>query len=140
MYLSEENVLQEVIKLDCVKKMKVSIHSSVKYGALVGVATAASGILGGPIGLAIGGAVSSCLAGYATHGQYKSVPYILLYETTSEAWKKLSKAILKFLNTKNIIRVREFLFSTRTSEQLVQEIVQLIAMFLTLEMGCKVTV
>lgn len=55
MDFSTNNLLEEVLKLDVVKNLKVSVQSSVKYGTIVGLSTIAGGILGGPIGLSAGG-------------------------------------------------------------------------------------
>ncbi|XP_076303326.1 protein C19orf12 homolog [Lasioglossum baleicum] len=133
-----DSLLKEVVKLDCVNQLKVSVANSLKYGSLVGVATVMSGIAGGPIGLAIGGAMSGCIAGYVSYGKYKSVPSILLNETTPEQRNKLSEELFKVVNAKNINTIKEFVFAMNSNKEFTQVIIQLLIMFLSSEMKYKV--
>lgn len=52
--LSTDSVIEEVSKLDSVKRMRASINTAIKYGSMVGAITMVSGILGGPVGFAAG--------------------------------------------------------------------------------------
>ncbi|XP_076662028.1 protein C19orf12 homolog [Halictus rubicundus] len=135
-----DNLLNEVLKLNCVNKLKVSVANSLKYGSLVGAVTIMSGIIGGPMGLAVGGAMSSCVAGYASYGKFKSVPHILLNETTPEQRKKLSEELSKLVNARNIKTLQDFIFAINNNKTLSQTIVQILIMFLSSEMHYKVLV
>lgn len=54
MAFSTDGLLEAVVKLEPVQRMKVCINTAMKYGVLVGATTFVSGILGGPMGLTIG--------------------------------------------------------------------------------------
>ena len=69
--------LEQVIEVIADKKqLKVTVDRSVKGGIIAGVATGIGGLLLGPIGLAIGGAVGGTAA-YATSGEFKPVSEVL---------------------------------------------------------------
>lgn len=124
-------ILQEVSKLEAVKKMKASVNSSIKYGVLVGLATTVSGILAGPVGLAAGGIISGCAACLASQGEFKSVVYILLYETSPQEKETLAKLIRDQLNLKNINTISKFIHTIENSTELQMILVELITGFVT---------
>ncbi|XP_076277303.1 protein C19orf12 homolog [Lasioglossum baleicum] len=138
MTLNPDNLLNEVLKLDCVKKLKVSVENSVKYGTLVGAATVMSGLLFGPRGLVIGGVLSSCAASYASSGEFKSVPHIILYETTPEERKELAGKLWKLVTTRNIKTLQKFIYLIQTNKGFLETVVQVLTMFLSSKMGYEV--
>ena len=93
--LSTNSVIEEISKLQSVKRMRASVNTAIKYGTMVGAITITSGILGGPVGFAVGGMISSCALGFMSQGELKSVPHILLYETTPEQREKLAKLLMQ---------------------------------------------
>ncbi|XP_003707149.1 protein Nazo [Megachile rotundata] len=129
--LPTSSILEEVSKLEAVKKIQVSVNSSIKYGAMVGIATVVSGILAGPVGITAGGILSSCVAGLMSQGEFKSVTYILLYETSPQEKEKLAQLIREQLNSKNINTMRDFILNIQNSVELQMLIVQLITGFVT---------
>lgn len=138
MTIPTNDLLTEVLKLEAVQQMKASVRSAIKYGSIVGVSSIIGGILGGSKGLTIGGLVSSCVAGYMSEGNLKSVPYIICNETTPEQREKLAQLIINLLSSKHITTLRNFILSAHTSEDLVAAIVQILIMFLSSELGMSV--
>lgn len=128
------SILEEVSKLEAVKKIQVSVQSSVKYGAIVGASTIISGILAGPVGIAVGGVISSCVAGLMSQGEFKSVIHVLLHETTPEEKEKLAELIRELFHPRHISTMRDFIFNLRNNAQFQTLIVQLIITFVTADL------
>ncbi|XP_031846269.1 protein Nazo [Nomia melanderi] len=139
MSLTQENVLTELSNLDCVKQLKINSSTALKYGMVVGLATAACGVLAGPVGLTIGGVVSSCVVGYKSNGKFKSAIHILLYETTPEQKRKLHKEIMKYLNIRHIKTIYDFVRSMTTNQEVMNAVINIIIMFITSELHYNVT-
>ena len=131
MSLSKGRLFEEIINLEPVKKMKASVDSAIKYGTIVGAATIISGIFGGPRGLAAGGIISSCVAGYMSRETLKSVPDILRYDTTPEQREKLVQLVRDVLSKNGIHELCDFILSTKSNEGIRETIIQIVIMFLT---------
>ncbi|XP_076246943.1 protein Nazo [Calliopsis andreniformis] len=142
MSLSTTALFEEIVTLEAVQRMQVSVKSAVKYGTLIGTATIVSGILGGPVGLAVGGVVSSCVAGYASRNTLQSVPYILLHKTSPQQRKELTEKICDLFKSRhiNINTIYDFILAIKNNGQLEEAIIQILIMFLTSEMGLNVKV
>lgn len=54
MDFSTNELLREVLRYPAIQNMKVTVNSSVKHAAIVGVSTFLGGIIAGPLGLALG--------------------------------------------------------------------------------------
>ncbi|XP_059848937.1 protein C19orf12 homolog isoform X2 [Hypanus sabinus] len=74
--------INEVMKLvhhiSEVEKMHVAIKSSAKGALLAGAIAFAGGLVGGPPGIAVGGAFGGLLGAWMTSGQFKPVPQLLM--------------------------------------------------------------
>ena len=136
MSLSTDRLFEEIINLEPVKQMKASVNSAIKYGTMVGAATAVSGILGGSKGLVAGGIISSCIVGYMSRDTLKSVPDILCYDTTPQQREKLVKLVRDLLTKNRIYKLCDFIQCIRTREQFTENIIQIVIKFLS-EMGYK---
>nr|XP_033798083.1 protein C19orf12 homolog [Geotrypetes seraphini]XP_033798084.1 protein C19orf12 homolog [Geotrypetes seraphini] len=60
------------------QQMKVAIKQSSKGALMVGAAAFLGGLLGGPPGIAIGGAVGGLFGAWMTSGQFKPLPQIIM--------------------------------------------------------------
>lgn len=87
----------------------------------------------------LGGIVSSFALGFMLQGELKSVPYILLYETTPKQREKLAKLIIQLLKSKPAT-IRDFIYDIENNTQLQQTIIQVLTAFLVAELGVKVQV
>lgn len=61
-----------------VEKMHVAIKNSARGALLAGAIAFAGGLVGGPPGIAVGGAFGGLLGAWMTSGQFKPVPQILM--------------------------------------------------------------
>ncbi|XP_012171321.1 protein C19orf12 isoform X2 [Bombus terrestris] len=112
--------------------MKVTVSSCGKYAVIIGGSAFLGGLIGGPIGLAVVGTVVSALSAFFGYHEIKSVPYIILYETTPEQREKLALSIVKYLNLKNIWSLRDLLYYNK--EELALGITSIIVKFVTHDM------
>ncbi|KAF5889266.1 protein C19orf12, partial [Clarias magur] len=78
--------------------MKAAVKGSVKGGAVAGGSAAVGGLLLGPAGLAVGGAVGGLLGWWMTSGQFKPVPQILM-ELPSQEKQQLYSDIRAILGS-----------------------------------------
>ncbi|XP_068983762.1 protein C19orf12 homolog isoform X2 [Bombus flavifrons] len=129
MGFSTDELLEEVLQYPAVQDMKVTVNSSGKYAMIVGGSTFLGGVIAGPLGLALGGIASSIISAVVGYNEFKSVPYIILYETTPEQREKLAILIVKFLNSRNIWTLGGLLRSNK--EELALGIIPIIIKFLT---------
>ncbi|XP_060827584.1 protein C19orf12 homolog [Bombus pascuorum] len=127
-----DELLKEVLQYPAVQDMKVTAKSCGKYAIIVGGSTFLGGIIAGPVGLAVGGIVSSIISAAVGSNEFKSVPYIILYETTSVQREKLALLIVKFLNSRCIWTLRDLLCFNK--EELALGIIPIIVKFLTDDM------
>lgn len=137
MSLPTEKLLGTVAKMPAIKKIKLTVATSLKCGAMVGSVTAISGILGGPIGLALGGLVSSGIAAYMNSGDLTSVPYILLYETTNEEKEELGRLLRSCLNSHHIHYMYEFIDAIGNNRTIEAAVVEVVTTFLSAQLGHK---
>lgn len=86
--------------------------------------------------LFLGGIASSIISAAVGCNEFKSVPYIILYEATPEQREKLAILINKFLNARNIWTLRGLLRSNK--EELALGIIPIIIKFLTEQMHYSV--
>ncbi|XP_050592446.1 protein C19orf12-like isoform X2 [Bombus affinis] len=112
--------------------MKVTVSSCGKYAVIIGGSAFLGGLIGGPIGLAVVGTVASAISAFFGYHKIKSVPYIILYETTPEQREKLALSIVKYLNLKNIWSLRDLLYYNK--EELALGITSIIVKFVTHDM------
>lgn len=82
--------------------------------------------------LFIVGTVASAISAFFGYHEIKSVPYIILYETTPEQREKLALSIVKYLNLKNIWSLRDLLYYNK--EELALGITSIIVKFVTHDM------
>ncbi|XP_003400428.1 protein C19orf12 isoform X1 [Bombus terrestris] len=127
-----DELLKEVLQYPAVQSMKVTVSSCGKYAVIIGGSAFLGGLIGGPIGLAVVGTVVSALSAFFGYHEIKSVPYIILYETTPEQREKLALSIVKYLNLKNIWSLRDLLYYNK--EELALGITSIIVKFVTHDM------
>lgn len=91
-------VMEELAKQD---NLRVTFRESFRGGLIVGGIAAAGGLLAGPVGLAIGGAVGGCIAAVQAQGKFKPVVEVLA-EMTPRQREELATRIQTILNSVDI--------------------------------------
>jgi len=80
------------------KKLQVTVTESAKGGLLAGGAATLGGLLLGPPGLAIGGAVGGCLAMYIANDKFRPVALVLTEDMTLAQQQKLVGAVTNIVS------------------------------------------
>lgn len=79
--------------------------------------------------LFLGGILSSIISAVVGYHEFKSVPYIILYEATPEQREKLAILIMKYLTSRNIWTLGDLLYFNK--EELAVGIIPIITKFLS---------
>ncbi|NWH85115.1 CS012 protein, partial [Aegithalos caudatus] len=101
--ISVEDAMALLSHVASVEKLRIAYKHSQRGALLAGTAALAGGLLGGPPGIFIGGAVGGLL-GWITSGQFKSVPQILKELPDAEKRKLYAavKAVVKNLQWSDV--------------------------------------
>ncbi|KAM6354426.1 protein C19orf12 homolog isoform 1-T2 [Alca torda] len=89
--------VDDVMKLFCrlseEKGMKAAVKHSGRGALLAGATAFLGGLVGGPPGIAVGGAFGGLLGAWMTSGQFRPVPQILLELPPAEQQKLCDEAV-----------------------------------------------
>ncbi|KAM6253262.1 protein C19orf12 homolog [Porphyrio hochstetteri] len=93
MPINVDDVMQLFCHLSQEKGMKAAVKHSGRGALLAGATAFLGGLVGGPPGIAFGGAVGGLLGAWMTSGQFRPVPQILLELPPAEQQKLYDEAI-----------------------------------------------
>ncbi|KFR02389.1 Protein C19orf12 [Opisthocomus hoazin] len=93
MPISVDDVIQLLCQLAQKKGMKAAVRHSGQGALLAGATAFVGGLMGGPPGIAVGGAFGGLLGAWMSAGQFKPVPQILLELPPAEQQKLCDEAI-----------------------------------------------
>ena len=80
MVIKYEDILKIITVLGDDENLRITVKQSAKGGLIAGFSCAVGGLIAGPPGLAVGGAVGGCLAAYVTSDSFKPLSTVILYE------------------------------------------------------------
>ena len=80
MVIKYEDILKIITVLGDDENLRITVKQSAKGGLIAGFSCAVGGLIAGPPGLAVGGAVGGCLAAYVTGDSFKPLSTVILYE------------------------------------------------------------
>ncbi|XP_028812627.1 protein C19orf12 homolog [Denticeps clupeoides] len=122
---SMNDVMQLCRELSENLEVKMAVKSSVSAGAVTGMACCAGGLVAGPPGIAVGGAVGGLWGWWMTSGQFKPLPQIIMALPQQQKEKLHSSvmAVLGSLKWDNLIQLLEFVKSNDILYQKVIEVV-----------------
>ena len=89
MVIRYQDILTIVTTLGDEENLQVAVKESAKGGLIAGGACAIGGLLLGPPGLALGGAVGGCVAAYMSSNKFKPVSSVILYDMKPEVQQRL---------------------------------------------------
>ncbi|XP_020507932.2 protein C19orf12 homolog [Labrus bergylta] len=93
-----DDVMRLCCKISAHDQIKVAVKNSTKGAVVAGGAAFVCGMLAGPPGIAVGGAVGGLLGSWLTSGQFKPLPQILM-ELPSNQQQKLYNDVLAVIGT-----------------------------------------
>ncbi|KFZ69589.1 Protein C19orf12 [Podiceps cristatus] len=107
MPISVDDVMQLFCHLSREKGMKAAVKHSGRGALLAGATAFIGGLMGGPPGIAVGGAFGGLLGAWMTTGQFRPVPQILLELPPAEQQKLYNEAvgILRRLDWADIVQL-----------------------------------
>ncbi|NXP79971.1 CS012 protein, partial [Ramphastos sulfuratus] len=98
MPISIDDVMQLFCHLSQEKGMKAAVKHSGRGALLAGASAFIGGLMGGPPGIAVGGAFGGILGAWMTAGQFRPVPQILLELPPAEQQKLYDEAVVILRN------------------------------------------
>ena len=93
MVISYSSVLEVMTVLSEEKELRVTVTESGKGALLTGGVAGLGGLLLGPLGLALGGAVGGCLAAWRAQGNFKPVMEVILYDLRQEQRERMVESV-----------------------------------------------
>ncbi|NWR76927.1 CS012 protein, partial [Centropus bengalensis] len=94
MPINVDDVMQLFCHLSQEKGMKAAFKHSGRGALLAGATAFLGGLVGGPPGIAVGGAFGGLLGAWMTNGQFKPVPQILAELPPAEQQKLYEEAVV----------------------------------------------
>ncbi|XP_071532380.1 protein Nazo-like isoform X1 [Panulirus ornatus] len=102
MPINTQEVLSVVEQLCEEENLRVAFKESLKGGAIAGSSTVIGGLLAGPLGLALGGAVGGLTAAFLSQGKFKSVASIIRNDLTPAQKERLANSVWVFLRNRSV--------------------------------------
>jgi hypothetical protein len=93
MVFRTDEIVNIISKLSDESGLKVTVNESVKGGVIAGTACTIGGVLLGPPGLAIGGAIGGCLAYILGNGKFKPVSDVITHDMRPEDRQQLVRSV-----------------------------------------------
>ncbi|KAF1589667.1 UNVERIFIED_CONTAM: hypothetical protein FQV15_0001843, partial [Eudyptes pachyrhynchus] len=114
-----DDVMQLFCNLSQAKGMKAAVKHSGQGALLAGATAFIGGLMGGPPGIAVGGAFGGLLGAWMTAGQFRPVPQILLELSPAEQRKLYDKAIviLKHLDWTDVVQLTALVMGNASLQQ-----------------------
>ncbi|KAI5630244.1 protein C19orf12-like [Silurus asotus] len=131
------DVMQMCCEVSASWKMKAAVKSSLKGGAVTGGTAVVGGLLLGPAGFVVGGAVGGLLGAWMTSGQFNPVPQILM-ELPPQEKQKLFSEISLILSSLDWKDVTQLMFLVKGDNALLQRVEAGIQSFVSNNLGAVV--
>ncbi|KAF1607224.1 hypothetical protein FQV09_0006831, partial [Eudyptes chrysolophus] len=114
-----DDVMQLFCHLSQAKGMKAAVKHSGQGALLAGATAFIGGLMGGPPGIAVGGAFGGLLGAWMSAGQFRPVPQILLELSPAEQRKLYDKAIviLKRLDWTDVVQLTALVMGNASLQQ-----------------------
>ncbi|XP_053663296.1 protein C19orf12 homolog [Anopheles marshallii] len=101
MPINTRELLDAVAILTDKNSMRVTLKSSAKGATVAGSSTFVGGLLAGPVGLLVGGAVGGLIAYAMTSNQFKPVSHIIQHDLSVREQEQLKQRIVDALSEFN---------------------------------------
>ena len=118
MVIKYEDILKVITTLGDDENLRITVKQSAKGGLIAGVSCTVGGLVAGPPGLAIGGAVGGCLAAYLAGNSFKPLSTVIMYEMKPVDQRALVEAVTKIIQNVDAMDAIELLALTQGSAAL----------------------
>ena len=109
MVVQYNDILNIITTLGDDENLRITVKQSAKGGLIAGVTCAVGGLIGGPPGLAVGGAAGGCLAAYLAGNSFKPLSAVILYEMKPVDQRALVNAVTKIIQNVDVMDAVELL-------------------------------
>ncbi|KAL2088858.1 hypothetical protein ACEWY4_015757 [Coilia grayii] len=132
-----DDVMRLCCDLSANQQIKVAVKNSSKGAAVAGGTAFIGGLLAGPPGLAVGGAVGGLLGCWMTSGQFKPLPQILL-ELPPHQQQKLYTDVMSVLGSVDWTDVAQLIALVMGNATLQQQVTATLLSYITKELRAEV--
>lgn len=138
MPINTQELLSAVAVLTDKQSMRVTLKSSAKGAAVAGSSTFLGGLVAGPIGLFLGGAVGGLVAYAMTNNQFKPVSHVIMHDLSVREQEQLKQRIVDALSRfqpTDLVAIASLLAGNMAAQQTV---ITAVVSFLTNEMRMQI--
>ncbi|XP_064466072.1 protein C19orf12 homolog [Ornithodoros turicata] len=121
MPINTHELMNVLCQLSEKENLQVTVRECAKGGVIAGISTLVGGVLMGPAGLAIGGAVGGCCAAYLAKGKFLPLATVIRSMSQKER-KKLQlaiEAVLRDIDMTDVIKLTMLLANDAAVKRLV---------------------
>lgn len=138
MVIRYRDILEVITVLSNEKGLNVTISESLKGSLIAGGTAGVGGLLLGPPGLAIGGALGGCLAAILSRNKFKSVTEVVLYDMTREQQGRLVAAVTDIVKNLDVADAVELMALLQGNDFLKARILTELVTFVRNNMGMRI--
>ena len=135
MVIKYEDILKVITTLGDDENLKITVKQSAKGGLIAGVSCAIGGLVGGPPGLAVGGAAGGCLAAYWAGNSFKPLSTVILYEMQPIDQKALVDAVQNIIQNVDAMDAMELLALLQGSNALKAKVLSEVTTYCTQQLN-----
>ncbi|XP_078106816.1 protein C19orf12 homolog [Sander vitreus] len=132
-----DDVMRLCCELSAHDQIKVAVKSSTKGAVVTGGTAFVGGLLGGPPGIAVGGAVGGLLGCWLTSGQFRPLPQILM-EMPPAQQQKLYDHIQTILGNLSWMDAAQLIALVMGNATLQQQVTAALVSYVTQELKAEV--
>ncbi|CAK6961999.1 protein C19orf12 homolog [Scomber scombrus] len=132
-----DDVMRLCCELSAHDQIKVAVKNSTKGAMVAGGTAFVGGLLAGPPGIAVGGAVGGLLGSWLTSGQFRPLPQILM-ELPPAQQQKLCDDVTAVLGNLNWTDAAQLITLVMGSATLQQQVVAALLGYVTNELKAEV--
>lgn len=133
-----DDVMRLCCELSAHDQIKVAVKNSTKGALVAGVVAFGGGLMAGPPGIAVGGAVGGLLGSWWTSGQFRPLPQILM-ELPEAQKKKLYQDVLSVLNNLDWTDAAQLIALVMGNATLQQQVTAALLSYVTKELRAEVS-
>ncbi|KAM9409724.1 protein C19orf12 homolog [Pholidichthys leucotaenia] len=132
-----DDVMRLCCEVSAQNEIKVAIRSSAKGAMMAGGSAFVGGLVAGPAGIAVGGALGGLLGSWMTSGQFRPLPQILI-ELPPAQQRKLYDAIMGVLGNVHWTDAVQLVSLVMGNATLQQQVTAALISYVTKELRAEV--
>lgn len=138
MPINTQELLSAVATLTDKQSMRVTLKSSAKGATVAGSSTFLGGLVAGPVGLFVGGAVGGLIAYAMTNNQFKPVSHIIQHDLSVREKEQLKQRIVDALSEFQPTDLMVILPLLTSNAAVQKQVISAVVAFLTNEMRMQI--